>query len=450
MRKIFVAILLTVILLIAGAAPVFAVDKDPVIMGEAALLLDAKTGKILFEKNSTKQIPPASLTKIVTCILVLENLEMDQKVTIPAEATGFQGNNINLVEGEVLTVEQLINATMVYSANDAAVALAIEVSGSEAEFVKLMNQRVKSWGATHTNFLNSNGFTESTKHTSTAQDLAIITEEALKNKTFRELVGKESYTLPATNKSGERKLTSTNRLLFDEKSKIVVNGKERTPKYEGAFGIKTGMMLSSGYCLIGGAKRDDTEIIAIVLRDKKEIDRFTDAITLMDFGFKNYHTYEIMAPGTETGKVKVKYGSKTRVKTKVENGAYVTLPTEGLDSLADSKIVLQKDIKAPIKKGTKVGVVEIYEGEEKVDTADITITETVKKGGPWTAIYISDLTVYLVFAFIGLLILSLILLKIRKRKLMKKREAQRLRKRQQKAREIAAMREEKRRRDWPY
>ncbi len=170
----------------------------------------------------------------------------------------------------------------------------------------------------------------------------------------------------------------------------------------------------------------------------------------MDFGFKNYHTYEIMAPGTETGKVKVKYGSKTRVKTKVENGAYVTLPTEGLDSLADSKIVMQKDIKAPIKKGTKVGVVEIYEGEEKVDTADITITETVKKGGPWTAIYISDLTAYLVFAFIGLLILSLILLKIRKRKLMKKREAQRLRKRQQKAREIAAMREEKRRRDWPY
>lgn len=450
MRKIFVAIFLSVILMLTGVAPVFAVDKDPVTKSQAALLLDSKTGKVLFEKNSTKQIPPASLTKIVTCIIVLEELEMDRKVTIPAEATGFEGNNIELVEGEILTVEQLINATMVYSANDAAVALAIEVAGSEAEFVKMMNKKVKGWGAEHTNFLNCNGFTESTKHTSTAADFAIITEEALKNETFRQLVGKKSYTVPATNKSKERKLTSTNRFLYDEKSKIVVNGKERTPKYEGAFGIKTGMMLSSGYCLIAGAKREDTELIAIVLKDKEEIDRFTDAITLMDYGFKNYYTCELMAPGAETGKVKVKYGSKTRVKTQVEHGAYVTLPKEGLESLADSKIILDKDVEAPIKKGTKVGVVEIYEGEEKVGMADIIITQSVEKGGPWTAIYISDLTAYSVFGFIAFLIVAYILLKIRKRRLMRIREEQRLKRRRRKAMEIAAMREEKRRRNWPY
>ena len=450
MKRTCVAIFLILVFMLTGAMPVFAAPKDPVTMSRAALLMDAKTGKVLYEKNGTAQIPPASLTKIVTCIIVLEELDMDHKVTIPAKATGFQGNNIALAEGEVLTVEQLINATMIYSANDAAVALAIEVSGSEAEFVKKMNEKVKSWGASHTNFLNCNGFTESTEHTSTAEDLAIITEEALKNETFRQLTAKKSYTVPATNKSDERKLTSTNRLLFDEETKIVVDGKERTPKYKGAFGIKTGMMLSSGYCFIAGAKRKDTELIAIVLKDEKEIDRFTDAVTLLDFGFKNYHTYEVIAPGADTGKVKVKNGSQTRVKTQVPHGAYVTLPKEGLESLAGNKVILKDNIKAPIKKGTKVGVVELYEGDQKVGTADVTITRTVKKGGPWTAIYISDFTAYTVFGLIVFIIIAFIFLILRKRKLVRIREEQRRRRREEKARQIAAIREEKRRRGWPY
>ncbi|MEG0157481.1 MAG: D-alanyl-D-alanine carboxypeptidase family protein, partial [Anaerovoracaceae bacterium] len=428
MRGKLICLMLALLFLFgAGTTSVFAVAKDPVTSCGAALIIDNKTGEVLYQKNSEAQMTPASLTKIMTCILVLEALDMDKKVTITKEATGFQGNQMELKEGEVLTVEQLVNSLMVYSANDAAVALAIEVAGSEAEFVSLMNQRAEKIGATHTRFLNPNGFTESLEHTTTASDMMLITREALKNETFRKIVSQPGYTVPKTNLSEERVFVSTNRLLFDEETPIVVDGKSRTPKYEGAFGVKTGMMLSSGYCLIAGAKREDTELLAVVLNTKEETDRFVDAISLLDFGFKNFYTYELMAPGADGGKVKVKYGHKTRVKTIVANGAYETLPAEGLTSLASSKIVLDKGVKAPIEKGTKVGVVEIYEGDEKVGEADVVITQDVKKGGPWAALYISDLAFYTVAGVILLLILTILFLRARKKKLERIREEKRRR-----------------------
>lgn len=443
-KERFCAVLIAMALLLCfDAGSVLAAGESgsadlPQPQGAAALLIDADSGKVLYEKNSTQEMYPASLTKMMTCILALERLDLDQKVTIPAGAVFPTGNNIGLKEGEVLTVEQLLNALMVYSANDAALALALEMSDSIEGFADEMNKKAREIGCTHTNYINPNGFTNDPIHHTTASDLAKIAQYGLEKEEFREIVRKPKYTVPADNKNPARTVKSTNLLLRDGPL-----------HYEGTIGVKTGFMALSGYCFVGAAEKNGLTMIGVSLNSGNK-QRFADVAEMFDYGAANYESHELIAKNGDAGNIKVKYGHQTSVDTVVPGGAYVTLPKNADESLADTKIVLKDHVEAPIKKGTKVGVVKIYEDGKKTGESDVVISKSVDKGGPWAAFYISDMTFYIASAVIIVLIILIIMLKIRKRKARKRREEQRRRERERRAMQIAMEREDKKRRGWPY
>lgn len=379
MKKI-ISIVLSVMVLF-GAAPMvsYGATEPPAILAETGIVIDAKTGQILYDKNMNEQREPASTTKVITALLALENLDLDQTVTIDAETPFTEGSRVYLLEGEQVTVRQLMYALLLESANDAAVALAKEMAGNVPDFAKVMNEKAKALGAKHTNFVNPNGLHEE-GHLTTAYDLAMIAKEAMKNEEFRKFVSTYRYVIPATNMQDTRYLYNTNRLIYDEKTKVMANGVMRPAKYEGATGIKTGYTSHAGGCLIAGAKRGDTELIAVVMKSTDD-GRFGDAIALLDYGFENYKTVNAMDAGTALGEIPVKQGSLKKVKVLSKGDAYVTLAAEASASLVKTKIKLDERVQAPVAKGQKVGVVEIYEGDQLVGKVDAVTDNSIPKGG---------------------------------------------------------------------
>lgn len=268
----------------APAPPELALDVG------AAILMDSDTGEVLYRQNDQDAMYPASTTKIMTCYLALKYLDADASVTIPA---GFDRgitagvSTANLKEGEVLTVYELLECLMIVSANEAANAAAILVSGSIDDFVLLMNQEAAELGCTNTHFVTPNGLHDD-DHYTCAEDLATITRAALSYDAFRSICGTAKATIPATNLSDPRELSTTNYLLAGSDYPAY--------SYAGALGVKTGYTTPAGYCLVAAAQQEGHTLIAVVLGAKKETTSdgktvsgaFTQASTLMDWGFANY------------------------------------------------------------------------------------------------------------------------------------------------------------------
>lgn len=304
MRKYkFLSLFLSLFLLYSWMVPVYAADSlhetdavpappELTLDVGAAILMDADTGEVLYRQNDQEAMYPASTTKIMTCYLALKYLDADASITIPA---GYdQGitsgvSTANLKAGEVLTVYELLECLMIVSANEAANAVAILVSGSIDDFVVLMNQEAAELGCTNTHFVTPNGLHDD-DHTTCAADLAIITRAALSYDTFRSICGTAKATIPATNLSDQRELSTTNYLLAGSDYPAYA--------YAGALGVKTGYTTPAGYCLVAAAQQEDHTLIAVVLGAKKETTSdgktvsgaFTQASTLMDWGFFNYDT----------------------------------------------------------------------------------------------------------------------------------------------------------------
>lgn len=430
--KRIVSIALTVLVLI-NAAPIvsFCATEPPVIQAETAVVIDAKTGQVLYDKNMNEQREPASTTKVMTALLALENLDLSTTVTIDAETPFTEGSRIYLLEGEHVTVEQLMYALLLESANDAAVAIGKEIAGSVPAFADMMNKRAKELGARNTHFVNPNGLHEE-GHLTTAYDLAMIAKHAMKNEEFRKLVLTYRYVIPATNKQDTRYLYNTNRLIYDEKTKVPVNGVMRPAKYEGATGIKTGYTSDAGGCLIAGAKRGDTELIAVVLKSTDE-GRFGDSIALLDYAFANYKSVKSMAAGTILGEIPVKRGAEHKVQVVAREDAYATLPVEASPSIVNTKIKLDDKVRAPVAKGQKVGVVEIYEGDRLVGKVDAVTAGDIKEGGILSIIGISDETAKVIEKIFSAVVILIVLLfaayvvlkrkQIRRRKLRRQQRA---------------------------
>lgn len=390
MKKI-ISIILT-ILVIINAAPIvsYGTTEPPAIIAETAVLIDAKTGRVLYDKNMNEQREPASTTKVITALLALENLDLNRLVTIDAETPFTEGSRVYLLEGENVTVEQLMYALLLESANDAAVALGKEMAGTVPAFAEMMNKRAKELGAQNTNFVNPNGLHEE-GHVSTAYDLAMIAKEAMKNEKFREFVTTYRYVVPATNMQDTRYLYNTNRLIYDERTKVLVNGVQRAAKYEGATGIKTGYTSHAGGCLVSGAINGETELIAVVMKSTDD-GRFADSIALLDYGFANYKSVKAMDSGTILGEIPVKRGTERKVQVVARGDSYATLPIEASDSVVNTKIILDDKVQAPIAKGQKVGVVEIYEGDQLAATVDAVTASDIPEGGILSIIGISEET----------------------------------------------------------
>lgn len=237
-----------------------------------AVCIEWTSKKVLYGEGEHKKTFPASTTKILTALVVLDNLQLKEEITIPKEAVGVEGSSLYLKKGEVLTVEDLLYGMMLRSGNDAATALAIAVSGNINDFAKKMNEKAKQCGAKNSNFVNPHGLHDK-EHYSTAYDLALITAEGMKHPYFREII-----------------MSQKARIGNGESARVIANKNKMLWLYDGANGVKTGYTKNSGRCLVSSAKRDGMQLIAVVLNHG---DMWGDSMNILDYGFNNFAMVDV-------------------------------------------------------------------------------------------------------------------------------------------------------------
>lgn len=330
---------------------------------KSAILMDANTGKVLYEKNSHEELPPASVTKVMTMLLVMEALDSGKikttdKVVTSEHAYDMGGTQIYLEVGEEMTVDDLLKSVAMNSANDASVALAEYISGSEEKFVEEMNKRAKELGAKNTNFKNASGLPEDGHYTS-VYDMALISRELVKHKNvFKYLTDKIDSV-----RNGKFSLANTNKLLWN---------------YQGADGIKTGSTSEALYCLSATAKRGDTRFIAVVFGAPDSATRFKEASKLLDYGFANFETKKVVEAGKVYGNIKVLKGQQDYVNAISQNDEYILLK-KGESKNIKQIVSLNKYVDAPVKAGSEIGTVKIYDGNNLIKTVSLIADKSVKR-----------------------------------------------------------------------
>lgn len=329
--------------------------SDVSVSAPSAILIDAKSGKVLYEKNADDKRYPASTTKIMTGLLAVEHGKFDEIVTVGVNPSLVKrgSSQIYLVPGEQLTMDQLLYALMLESANDAAVAIAEHISGSVEEFAKLMNEKAKEVGAKNTNFVNPNGLHDK-NHYTTPRDLALMAKYAMTLPKFRDVVKEVKYTIPKTNKQEERNyITNSNKLIWKIYDKY---------RYEFATGIKTGYTTEAKNCLVGGAKKGDVELISVVMAaDGANI--YTDTIALFEYGFANYQNIVLLKKGQITTTVPVE-DSEEKINL-VASEDFSLLLSESEKSKITTDIKMNETVKKPVSKGDVLGEMYFYlDGKE--------------------------------------------------------------------------------------
>lgn len=357
--KRIISLIISIVLL---SNTVFAISFD----APASLIIDMNTGRILHKQNETKRMYPASTTKIMTALLALENLNLEDKVTIMEEdfkgVTPYQ-SPFNIQIGEEITVLDLLYLLLLPSANEAATALARAVSGSTDEFIKLMNTRAKELGADSSNFVNPHGLPDN-NHYTTALDLSVMATKALENETFRLIVNTAQKKLSPTNKTPEQRLIyTTNRLIFKSSDPVF---------YKNAYGVKTGFTNPAGYCLVALAKKsDDAKILTVVLGagkdDKTAIPKsFTETIKMFDWVFNNFKNQLLIKKDDNLVEAPIKLSSEREsVVLKAQDNIYAMLEAGYDKDLLKTEHILKENIKAPIEEGDILGETTLsYRGEE--------------------------------------------------------------------------------------
>ncbi|NTW05582.1 MAG: D-alanyl-D-alanine carboxypeptidase [Peptococcaceae bacterium] len=330
----------------------------PEVSAKNAILVDIRNGQVLYEKAAKEIIYPASTTKILTALIAVKKGNLNDKVVVSRNAVLVDGSAVGLQENEIISLEDLLYAAMLSSANDAAMAIAEHLAGSQQGFADLMNEEAHSLGAVHSNFVSPHGL-HSPEHYTTAEDMAIIAREAMKNKNFRRLVGTYSYhisrNLPKEVKGIPQEDYVNYNKLISPYSMF---------SYSGANGIKTGYTDVAGSCLVSSVQREGREYLAVIMNtDRSGI--FTDSATLFDFAFNEFAQLQLAEKDSEQGSVKVKKGVVGLVGAVVAEDYYYNFPKNGIKPSQESKILLEEEIEAPIKKGQKIGEMAFYiEGKE--------------------------------------------------------------------------------------
>lgn len=379
MKKTF--ILLTVfILLIQNIAIGETLDQGQ-ITGETAILIDELTGQVLFEKNADQKMYPASTTKILTAIIILENHDLNEVVTIDKVSPHIDGKRIYVIKDEKLTVEQLLYATMVESANDAAHALAIYHSGSLEAFSEVMNQKAKSLGAENSNFTNPHGLHDN-NHYSTARDLALIAKHAMSNEMFRTLATTKRYTIPATEKQEERNyIRNTNRFLGAKSTNYMVyKGSEISIEYDIVDGIKTGYTPEAGNCLVSTAKVGNQRFISVVLNSNVNNSLYVDSRTLLDYGFENFVRHTFVSEGAFIQTVQLQGADNITVNLIAQKDLTMMLSTSIDLNNVEKIIYTDTDLKAPIQENQVLGKITYNYNNIELASAPI-ISEFAVSGG---------------------------------------------------------------------
>lgn len=343
--------------------PVFAETLTPDV--KSSILMEASTGNILYEQNADEHLPIASVTKIMTMLLIMEQiadgaLKFEDMVTVSENAMSYGGSTMFLEAGEVLSVHDMLKGIAVASANDGCVAMSEHIAGSESAFVDMMNKRAKELGMNDTVFLNTNGLDEDGQYSS-ARDVAIMSRELIKHEKIFE------YTKIWTDslRDGKFELANTNRLIRF---------------YNGATGLKTGSTGKAGCCLSATAERDGMSLIAVVLGAKDTKTRFNAASTLLNHGFSGYSVKKQVEKGEPMGLVTVSKGTKTDIKVEAADSFSVLSPKVNPRNI-EKNVVLSDTIIAPINKGDKLGEITFLENGEKVYSVDIVASGDVQKKG---------------------------------------------------------------------
>ena len=336
--------------------------SDTEITAPSAVLMDSQTGQILYEKNAHEVRPCASITKVMTLTLVMEALDsgkisLSDTVTTSAHASSMGGSDIWLEVGEIMTVDEMVKATIVASANDAAVALAEHICGTEDEFVAQMNKKAKSLGMKETVFKNCNGLDED-GHVTSAYDVAVMSRELIKHKKIFDY----SKIWMDNLRGGKTQLVNTNKLL---------------KTYRGITGLKTGTTDDAGCCISATAEREGMGLIGVVLGADTGKQRFADAAALLDYGFANYAVKELKLPDNLPSSLKVSGGMTDGVGVSCEVSEGIVMNKASMDEV-QVDIDLPDELEAPVEKNQKVGSVNFTAGKEK-RSFDVTADGSVKK-----------------------------------------------------------------------
>lgn len=412
--KNFLLSFLVFILLINYIPHVYAIEEKPQIVGPTAVLMDFTTGQVLYDKNMHQRMFPASTTKILTAIIALEKGNLSDIVTANDDVTKIDGNAMYLVPGEQLSLEQLLYAMLLESANDAAVAIADHIGSSIEGFADLMNKKAKEIGANDSHFVNPNGLPNE-NHYATPYDMALIARYAMNNETFRKIVSTMHYQIPPTNKFNKpRDLWISNKLI-----------KPTSFHYDGADGVKTGYTVAANQVFVGSATRNGHRLISVIMGDEGA-NIWSDTIKLLNYGFNNYNLVKLVDKGTivtyaEIGKVKFKLPLVSK------DAFYYEVP-KGEENSIKSKVELNNDINAPIKKGTILGFLKYTLDGKEIGSVQLLANETVHKNSIGTYYNESKTNVvkdhnkimtYIEF-FSGLLVVLLAALLWRKKKIKAK------------------------------
>ncbi len=340
------------------------------VTSKAALLMDYSTGEVIFSYNEHEKLPPASITKIMTLLLTMEAIEngklnLDDKVVISEYAASMGGTQVYLEPGETQTVENLIKAVSIRSANDAAVALGEAISGTNEGFIKLMNERAKSLGMNNTHFSNASGL-PSENHYTTAYDIALMSRELLKYEGLQKyLTTYMEEIVVGKNKDDTQVMVNTNKLIRD---------------YDGTTGIKTGSTNAAGYCLSASAKRGDLQLIAVILGAQTSAIRFNEAKKLLDYGFANYDSIKIGKKGEVITSVPIEKSKQLSVDLVLERDAFALLP-KGNKGNINKEVSCKEFIKSPIQKGEVLGELVILLDGNEIDRVNLVAKNDVESAG---------------------------------------------------------------------
>lgn len=332
---------------------------------KSAVLMEESTGNILYESNPDERVPIASVTKVMTMLLIMEAVDsgkitLDDMVTVSENAMSYGGSTMFLEASEQLTVNDMMKGIAVASANDGCVAMAEHLAGSESAFVDMMNAKAQELGMENTHFMNTNGLDED-DHYSSARDVAIMSRELIKHKTVFNYTSIWMDTL----RGGKFQLANTNKLIRF---------------YEGANGLKTGSTSKALCCLSATAKRNDMQLIAVVLGAPTSAERFSSAKALLDYGFANYAVNTQVTAGDEVDRVHVEKGVDSEVSV-VAGDTYSTLVKKGQEDNVSKEIIMDEEITAPLEAGQKIGTMKITRDGEILAEIDLNTANAVEKKG---------------------------------------------------------------------
>lgn len=364
MMKKIVMVCISIVLILSS--DFVKADTDLAPNAKSAILIEASTGKIIFEKNSHEKLAPASMTKMMSMLIIVESVEKgiigwDDMVTASENASKMGGSQILLETGEQMSVSDLFKGVAVASGNDAVIALAEAVAGTEEEFVSMMNARAKELGLTDTIFKNPHGLDDA-NHYSSAHDMMLIAKELVKHEKVLEYTSiYEDYLRKGTPK--ELWLVNTNKL---------------TRFYPGVDGLKTGFTDTAGYCLTATAKKNGMRLIAVVMGEADSKVRNAEVTSMLDYGFAQYKVNELLNKDTIISKVEIEKGKSKQVElVPLREAIIVTKKTETIGKITYDLHL--NSVKAPIQIGDKVGTLDILENDNKIGQVDVTVKENVKK-----------------------------------------------------------------------